>query len=224
MKKRILFATTLCILLLTGCQLDNYDQPKSMLTGTILYDGEAVGVRTDATRLALWQDGYDFKSEIPVHIAQDGTYSVALFDGEYQMTRKGGAPWEEQRGDTIRIRVKGNTIQDVPVNPYFVIRNETYSKQGTTITAKFVVRQGVEAAKLSAINLYLGKTILTDENQKDQSTPCNISTVVIGQEVTITANVPGVLSNANYLFARIGVRATASNEFCYTPSTKIQLK
>ncbi|MBP6065324.1 DUF3823 domain-containing protein [Bacteroides sp.] len=224
MKKKILFATTLCILLFTGCQLDNYDQPKSMLTGKIIYEGEAISVRTDATRLALWQDGYAFKTEIPVYIAQDGTYSVALFDGEYQMTRKSGAPWEEQRGDTIRINVKGNTICDVPVNPYFVIRNESYSKQGNTITAKFTIQKGVETAKLSAINLYFGKTILTDENQKDQRTSCDISTVVIGQEVTMTANVPAVLANADYLFARIGVRATASNEFCYTQSAKIQLK
>lgn len=224
MKKSIVYIVTLCILTLTGCQLDNYDEPKSMLSGKVVFDGQVIGVRTDGTSFALWQDGYDFKSEIPVHIAQDGSYSVALFDGDYKLTRKGGAPWEEQRGDTILIKVKGNTVYDVVVKPYFVIRNESYSKQAETITAKFIIQKGVETANLSEVKLYVGKSILTDEKQHEAVANCELSTITIGQEVTVTATIPTGLKNANYVFARIGVRSTASGEFCYTQSSKIALK
>lgn len=204
--------------------MDNYDEPKSRLTGNIVFDGQAIGVRTDGTGLSLWQDGYDFKREIPVFIAQDGSYSAILFDGEYQMTRKGGAPWEEQRGDTIRIRVKGNTKYDIPVNPYFVIRNDNFSKQGGAITATFTVQKGVEAAALSEVSLFLGKTILLDDKKHESLTRCDLSTITLGQEVTVTATIPTGLANAEYLFARVGVRSTSSGEFSYTQVKKIALK
>lgn len=224
MKTTILVITILCSLLLTGCQYDNYDEPKSILSGQVIFDGQPVGTRTNATRLGLWQDGYEFRSEIPVYIAQDGHFSVALFDGDYKMVRKSGAPWEAQVNDTLYIKVKGNTVVNVPVNPYFIIRNESFQKGTGTITAKFVLDKVVETANLHTVNLYLGRSILTDENKNEGVQACDITQIVLGQETTITAEIPVDKIKGNYLFARIGVRSTASNEFCYTQSCKIELR
>ena len=62
------------VLILVGCEYDNYDPPRSFLTGTVTYNGNPVGVRSGATQLELWQHGYQLFEKIPVYIAQDGTF------------------------------------------------------------------------------------------------------------------------------------------------------
>lgn len=224
MKKIALFITIGCLLILSSCGYDNYDEPKSILSGKAVYEGEAIGVRTDGTRFALFQDGYDFKSEIPAHIAQDGTYSVSLFDGEYKLVRISGAPWEAPQNDTILIRVKGNTVQDIPVTPYFVIKNPSFLKNGNKVVAKFTIKKVVESANLKSVGIYIGKSILTDNNRNEGNKFMDLSNVILDQEMTVEIDVPSSLTSANYVFARVGVQSDKAGEFCYTQSTKITLK
>lgn len=79
MKKIIPFFIMICCLLaVSSCSYDNFEEPKATLTGKAIYDGEAVGVRSGSSEFALFQDGYALKGSIPVYIAQDGSYSVSL--------------------------------------------------------------------------------------------------------------------------------------------------
>ena len=95
MKKIIPFFIMICCLLaVSSCSYDNFEEPKATLTGKAIYDGEAVGVRSGSSEFALFQDGYALKGSIPVYIAQDGSYSVSLFNGDYKLVRMGNAPWE----------------------------------------------------------------------------------------------------------------------------------
>lgn len=48
--KKILLALSICIALLSACQYDNFDEPDSTLKGSVVYDGQAVGVRTNGPR------------------------------------------------------------------------------------------------------------------------------------------------------------------------------
>src|SRR5690606_5947206 len=87
-QERILGATLASALLLTGCgitALDNYDPPTSEITGRVLYNGEPVGVRSGGVQLELWQPSYELNQKIPVRIAQDGTFSAAVFNGSYEI-------------------------------------------------------------------------------------------------------------------------------------------
>lgn len=224
MNTRLLLIAALLCLLLAGCEYDNFDAPNATLTGKVVYNGNPVGVRTNGTQLELWQDGYQLYSKIAVHIAHDGTYSASLFNGRYKLVRLAGAPWEAQSNDTIVIDVQGNTVQDVPVTPYFVIRNESFQKGAGTITAKFTVDKVVQSADVQSINLYLGKNILTDHNKSEKTEELDLSGFIAGNEMTITANIPASLVSDDYLFARIGVRSSLSNEYYYTQVQKISLK
>lgn len=224
MKKIAYFITLSCLLILSSCGYDNYDEPQSRFSGRVVYEGEPIGVRTNAVRLALFQDGYDFKSEIPAHIAQDGTFSVSLFDGEYKVVRVGGAPWEAAQNDTILVRVKGNTVQDIEVTPYFIIQNPSFQKNGDKITAKFTVKKIVESAKLNSVSVYLGQSILTDNNRNEGNISLDLANVTLGQEITAEISIPSKLSAADYVFARVGVLSDKAGEFCYTQSTKVALK
>lgn len=224
MKTPIVFISALICLLFVSCEYDNFDEPNAILSGKVAYNGNPVGVRTNGTQLELWQDGYQLYTKIPVYIAHDGTFSATVFNGRYKIVRLAGAPWEDQRGDTINIEVKGNTVIDVPVKPYFIIRNETFQKGSGAITARFTVEKIAESAGIQAINLYLGKGILTDQNQHEKVTSLNLSGYTAGQEATITIEIPDNLKNDAYIFARIGVRSTLSNEFYYTQIQKVNLK
>ena len=59
MKKIIPFFIMICCLLaVSSCSYDNFEEPKATLTGKAIYDGEAVGVRSGSSEFALFQDGY----------------------------------------------------------------------------------------------------------------------------------------------------------------------
>lgn len=224
MKTKILLLTACICCLFASCEHDNYDAPNARLSGKVMYEGTPVGVRSNGTQLELWQDGYQLHTKIPVHIAQDGTYSASLFNGRYKMVRLAGAPWEAQPQDTLIIDVKGNTVYDVPVTPYFIIKNESYQKGGSTITAKFTIDKIVASAEATSIEFYLGKNILTDHNKNEGSKKLDLADFAEDQELTITFDIPESLKKEDYIFARIGIQSNKSNEYYYTQVQKVELK
>jgi len=223
MQHTFFYIILLVIFLFTGCEYDNFDEPKSVLSGKVVYNGTPVGVRTNGPQLELWQDGYDLRYVIPVYIAHDGSYSVILFDGQYKLVRKAGAPWEAQLNDTITIDVKNNTVFDVPVKPYFIISNEKIQYASGTITASYTVDKIVETTNLAEVRLYIGKSILTDQNKNEQVVNANLSDIGEGQTITLSAQLSANLTSLDYVFVRIGVRATISSEFYYTQVQKVSL-
>lgn len=67
-------------MMFTSCMKDNYDAPESMLTGRVMYNGEALQLRgKEAVQLQLYQHGYAKHDPINVYVNQDGMYSANLF-------------------------------------------------------------------------------------------------------------------------------------------------
>jgi len=211
-------------MLLSACEYDNFTPPESTLSGKVVYQGKAVSVRNNGPVLELWQDGYPLRSPIVLSFNQDGTFAAKLFDGKYKLTRRGEAPWLQQSTDTIAITVNGNTNIDVPVTPYFNLSNETYTKSGNTITARFVVDKVVPTANVELVRLYLGKSILTDQVQREVRAEGNVAGLVFGGQNTIATDLPDNLKNLDYVFARLGIKSTVSGEYNYTQVQKISLK
>lgn len=224
MKKIIPFFIMICCLLaVSSCSYDNFEEPKATLAGKAIYDGEAVGVRSGSSEFALFQDGYALKGSIPVYIAQDGSYSVSLFNGDYKLVRMGNASWERPSNDTIYITVRGNTVQDIPVTPYFFVRNVSFAKNGNKITARFTINKVVANANMENVGIYLGTGILTDEKQKEAELKLG-NAVSLDQENTAEIEIPSGLVNESYLYARVGVKSDKSSEYCYSQSIKVALK
>jgi hypothetical protein len=224
MKKNILYTLLFCSFLLAGCEYDNFDEPKATLSGKVVYGDKAMGVRATGLELELWQDGYDKRVSIPVYIAHDGSYSVKLFNGEYKLVRKAGAPWEAQLNDTVIVNVKGNTEQNVPVNPYFIINNERFQKGNNAINASFTIERIVAAAQVAEVRVYLSKYILTDQNKYEHAVNVDAGSITFGQEKSVSVSLPDNLVNESSLFVRVGVRSTVSNEFYYTQVQKVEMK
>jgi len=219
--------TSLFLLLgamLSGCGYDNFEEPTSQLTGRVVYDGSPVGVRTNGTRLELWEDGHALRTPMNVHIAHNGTFSATLFDGTYKIVRKGDAPWLPQTADTIVVTVRGNTTVEVPVRPYFVVRNESFQKNGTSVVARFTVDRVENPASLDAVRLYIGRSLLTDQNRAEARFDVALSDIVYGQEATITGELPDGLKAIDRVFVRLGVKSDQSGEYYYTQAQRLDLK
>lgn len=208
---------------LVSCELDNYDEPNAILEGSVVYEGQPLSVRSNSSEFELWQDGYALNEFIPIYIAQDGSYSASLFSGEYKLVRKGGDPWLPQLNDTIVIQVSGNTQQDIPVTPYFNITNENINVSNDNLTATFNASQIIESSTLQEAVIVLGERVLVDENIWDAIARFSGDEVNIDGETSLSIDIPEELRGLEYVFVRIGLKSSSSNEYIYTQSQRIDL-
>jgi hypothetical protein len=219
----------LLAVLLAGCgEYDNFEPPKSTLTGTVVYNGQAVGVRSGTVRLELRQPGKDYPiwkaNKIDVHVSQDGTFSAVLFDGSYKLTRvRGNGPWADLT-DTIDVKVSGGATVEVPVEPFFLIKNETFQKNGNAINTSFTLQRGNTSRNLERVNLYLSSTTIVDAtNQAANREKLAAAITDLSQPVDLTIDIPAGLAGKPYVFARIGVKTRGVEELAYSAPVKIQL-
>lgn len=210
-------------MVLAGCELDNFDAPKAMLEGQVTYQGEPISVRSNSAEFQIWQDGYALNELIPVFIAQDGTYSVSLFEGEYKLVRRGGDPWLPQLNDTIVVQVSGNTQVDVPVTPYINISNENFQMNGSTLSANFQIDQIVADTNVQEISIMLSRNILLDRNINDFNKVIELESFEFGTSNSVAIEIPESLRDEGYLFVRIAAKSSMANELIYTNAQKIDL-
>lgn len=192
-------------ILLAGCGKDNYDAPSSALTGKVVYNGQAIGVKGtgSSVQLELWQDGYPLYTSVPVYVTQEGTFSASLFDGDYKIVSKSGnGPWISTR-DTLRFTVKGNTAVDYPVTPFYIISNENFTLSGNTLTATFNINHVSGTQSVERAILVVNKTKFVDETAQikrvDSLNPA------MGP-VTMTMTLSNEVLANNVLNARVGVK------------------
>jgi hypothetical protein len=220
--------TSLLVVLLaalTACELDNYTQPESILEGRIVHQGQAVGIRDNAIQLELWQDGYELRTQIPVFVRQDGTFTAKLFDGSYKLVRKqNNGPWQNDP-DTIRIDLARSQTLDVPVQPFFTIQNGAIQRSGTQLTATLNVQQVVAGRQVERIGVYVGTTQFVDArfNSLRQERAVTNETG-LGQQHTLAVDLAGVAQGRDVVFARIGVKTAGVEELIYTHVQQIQLR
>lgn len=211
-------------ILLAGCAKDNFDPPSSTLTGRVVYQDQPVGVRTNGVQLELWQRGYQLFTKIPIFLAQDGSFSASLFDGDYKLVRlRGNGPWVDNT-DTIEVQVRGAAKVDVPVQPYYVIRNEKFQKSGNAITATCNVARAIAGKDVERVTLYLGATQFVDiNNNAGRVDKAGADLADLTKELSFSLNLPAAVVSKGYAYGRIGVKTVGVAEMLYTPVQKITL-
>ena len=220
--KAILYGLLVGTVMLAGCEKDNFEPPKSTLTGRVVYENQPVGVRTNGVQLELWQPGFQLFTKIPVYVAQDGSFSASLFDGDYKLVRlRGNGPWVDNT-DTINVQVRGAATIDVPVQPYYVIRNEKFQRSGTTLTATCQVSQATTGRALERVTLYVGGTQFVDINNNAGRVDLTGAALAdLSKPLAFSLAVPGSLISKGYFYGRIGVKTVGVAEMLYTPVMKI---
>lgn len=212
---RNLIIASLLLVLVAGCKKDNYKKPKSTLTGRVVYDKNALGVRSNGVQVELWQHGYALFSKIPVYVGQDGAFSAILFNGDYKLVlRQGNGPWLDN-ADSVDVRVNGSTSVDVTVKPYFIISNASFAKSGTQLTATVTVQQINNNLPLESVNLYIGNTNIVDQVN-------NIRSVSATPDISGMVNLQMTLPADAAYFARVGVKTAGVAEQVYSAVQEVK--
>lgn len=218
-----IFSAVLCMLLVSGCGLDNYDEPQSTLEGRVVYNNQPICVRgtADAVQVQLYQDGYDNHDPISVYVTQDGSFKAILFDGQYKLTtRSGNGPWLNS-SDTIIVNVNGYTSCELPVTPYFTLSDESFSLNGNVLNGSALVTKVVETSSITSALLLLGKTSFVDEGTYLARAEINdVSEGTLSMSLDFSDN--SEVSSAVALYARIGIKPAESDQFVYTPVVQIK--
>jgi len=223
MKRSLIILSAFIMVALTACEKDNLKEPNAVLSGRVTFQGQPIGVRSDRVQFEIWQPGFDFFTKIPLNIAQDGSFKAALFNGNYKLVRLVGAgPWADNT-DTINVSLNGTATVDIPVEPFFVIKNASFVKSGTNVNATFTIeKNGTHTKTMEVARLFLGRYYILDLGNNAGSK--DGTGIVLGQPITVTLAIPTTIINDDFIFARVGVKTTGIGEYLYTPSTKIQMK
>jgi hypothetical protein len=215
MKMKLNVALVLMLgVLLISCKKDTYEEPTSALTGRIVYNGEPILVEHDRVPFQLFEYGFGKVGSIDGTIAQEGTFSHMLFDGQYKFVispGQGPFRWPETGGkaDSITINVSGNTNLDVEVLPYYMIRNANITGNGTSVTGAFALEKIItddNAKEIERATLFINKTQFVGEANQLARTELAGADITNMSSISITAAVPTISPTQNYVFARIGVR------------------
>ena len=186
------------------------------MTGRIVYNDERLGRRSNGVQLELWQHGYDLFQKIPIYVAQDGTFSAVVFDGDYKMTLiRGNGPWMD-RTDSLDVQVRGSQMIDVEVQPYFVISNTSYNVNGNSISVTFTLENTNSGRNLEYASIYMGRTILTDALRNDGNYRVPMQDIVFGTPITVNVPLPGGLANRSEIFVRVGAKTAGVAELVYS--------
>lgn len=218
----------------TSCGYDNYESPESMLQGRVVYNGEAINVATNEVTMELWEPGWQLSNRIDVAVAQDGSYSAALFNATYKLIfRDNQGPFQmnmdsETNSDTIVVNLNGDLIMDIEVLPYYMIRTPNITASANTITATANVEKIItdaSARDVERVSLYLNKTQFVDSrgNYNFAKTDVPGSSIPDLSNVSLNVDVTNLNSPQDYVFARIGVKIQGIEHMIFSPVQKIQL-
>jgi hypothetical protein len=209
-------------LLLSSCAYDNFDEPTSVISGKIVYQGKTLGFRSNAMSLLLYQPGFGLNTSVSVAINQNGTFTALMFDGSYKLINASGTtqPWV-LRTDTVFFDLKGTTSVDYEVTPYYMITNDTYVKSGTNMTANCKIVKIATTATLTNATLYVSRTSICNENYKEASQQLALASMPDLNNVNFTVAIPARLITQGYCYVRIGVKPVQSSERLYTQTWKI---
>ncbi len=212
-----------------SCKKDNYKEPQSMLTGKFHYKGEAIQVQYDQVPYEIYQYGFGKVGPIGETVTPDGTYSQLLFDGDYKLVvRAGQGPfyWPQSSGksDSIAITIKGNTVRDIEVEPYYMIRSPQVSYASGVVTGKFKIEKIITDSRAKSIEtatLFINKTQFVSGSDNIARTDIAGSAITDPNNVSLTVTKPVISPTQNYVFARIGVKTAGVEDWIFSPVQKI---
>ncbi|MBA4140451.1 MAG: DUF3823 domain-containing protein [Segetibacter sp.] len=228
-----------------SCKKDNYAEPTSNLKGHLVYKGEAIQVEYNQVPFEIYQPGFGKTGPLGVFtnpantnlntttvFAQDGSYSLLLFDGNYKfVVRNGQGPfiWKQTGAntpDTMAITINGSQTLDFEVEPYYMVRNPAITVAGRVVSGSFKAEKIItdtRAKNIETVALYVNKTMFVSKVDNIAVTTVAGSAVTDPNNIKLDVTVPAIVPTQNYVFARIGVKTTGVEDWIFSPVVKLNL-
>lgn len=218
-------------LTLFSCEKDNYTQPKSQLTGRVVYNGEPINVEYNQVRLQLWQPGFGKLAAIDSPIKPDGSFSSTLFDGRYKLVFPANrGPFktvvkDATAKDTVFVDLKGNQSLDIEVRPYYMIRNVAVTGGEKKVNAAFSLEKvitGTEGREIERISLYINKSEFVARAFNIAAINLSGTTLpALTGTINVSVNVPDIKPAQNYVYAVVGVKIAGVEDMIFSPAQKV---
>ncbi len=213
-----------------SCKKDNYDPPKTKLSGKLVYQGEAIQVEYDRVPFQLYQYGFGKVGAIGGTFAPDGSYSMLLFNGDYKFVipnDQGPFIWKKLPSgapDSLSITLNGNQELDIEVTPYYMLRNAQLTAGAGRVSASFAAEQiitGADAKDIERVSLYINKTQFVSGANNIAFTDVAGSSVADMSNIMLEAAIPDIVPSQNYVFARVGLKIAGVEDMIFTPVQKL---
>lgn len=241
----MMYKYLVALVLITGlasCQKDNFEPPKSVFEGRVVYKGEPLLVQSANTGsnsdfpvfFELWQQAYNNRSSIRIPIKQDGTFTALLFDGDYKLTVPNGQGpflWKKTSAgtpDSLAINLRGSQKLDIEVTPYYMVRNPQFVVTGRKVSGNVklekIITDAVNGRAIERVSLYVNRTQFVDAGNAINTADLAGSAITDLNSVSLTtADIGTITPSQSYVFVRMGVKITGVEDMIYTPVQKINL-
>jgi hypothetical protein len=213
-----------------SCEKDNREPPQSQLTGRVVYQGEPIEVERNQVPFQLYQYGFGRVGPIDGSIAQDGSYSALLFDGEYKfIIPNGQGPfiWKQTAAgtpDSVTVTMNGSQQLDLEVTPYYMVRNTQISASGGNVNATFALEKIItdaNAKDIEEVNLYINKTQFVSGGNQIASSGKAGADISDMNNIALSVAIPSIVPTQNYVFARVGVKIAGVEDLLFSPLVKV---
>ncbi|WP_025762444.1 DUF3823 domain-containing protein [Dyadobacter tibetensis] len=226
--------TTLAVLLILmamlSCKKDNYTEPKTELSGSIVYQGNPIELEYDQVRMQLWQPGFGKLAAIDAPISQDGRYSALLFKGNYKLVfPQNQGPFitlqkNAEVKDTIYVNLSEDTVMDIEVLPYYMIRKAVVTKIENNIAAQVSldkIIQDEQAKDIESVTLFLGRTQLVSRANNIAKTEKLGSELKDLTSIMLSVELPSLQQTD--IYARVGVKIKNVEDMIFSKVEKVKL-
>ncbi len=224
MKANYLFLGLGLMLLMGSCQIDNYEEPDAFFTGNITYNGDPIRVGANQVRFQLFQPGYGNSGPFDVWVDLDGSFSGRLSSGDFKVKFLDGQGPFKTPADTIFVSFDGSTQMDLEVQPYYMVRNPQFSKNGNAINASIGLEKvltGADGRDVESVTLFLNRTALVS-NEGDYNIAQANGDFSDLNSVNLTVNIPDDYTKP-YIYARVGVKIAGVEDLIFSPVEKLDL-
>jgi len=216
-----------------SCKKDNYSEPGTFLTGSLMYKGDSVQVERNQVPFQIYQYGFGKVGAINGTFAQDGSYSEVLFDGDYKLIIPNGQGpflWKQTPSgapDSLAISLHGNQTLNLEVTPYYMIRNAQISANGGSVTATFkaekIITDSAMAKDIERVSLYINKTQFVSGGNNIAVADMAGSAIADPNNITLNVAVPTVTPAQGYIYARVGIKLANVEDMIFSPLQKVPL-
>lgn len=207
-----------CLVLMSSCSVDNYNEPEASLYGGI-YDAETQELvpaeSPNGARVQIYQG--DSKQPINFWCKPDGTFeNTRIFAGKYRITVQG--PFVASSISEQQIDIPASNIKIV-VEPYLRIAAEA-TLNGSTLDIDYIVRQSKESVgNVSQVQILYGNTIGLSVTASKKRITVNTSDQPIEEKhhVSITD-----IDTSEPVYVRVAAKTSETSYYNYSALQKVK--
>lgn len=227
---KYLLGISLLAIGISSCAYDNYDEPKLLFEGNLVYNGDPIGVSYNDVYFQLYEEGWQTFGNISVAIDQAGSFSSLLFSGDYKLIIPAdqgpfmNIPNPETSSDTIPLNLRTGLTMDIEVLPYYMIRNVTITGNSTSVLASFGIEQVITNSDARPINeavLYLSKTAFVDGRTSISAARVSGSDITDLSSINLTTSVPTISPTQGYVYARVGLKIEGVEDMIFSAIERV---